>query len=99
MIEEDYMAVTQVVMVGGATRMPCVQRIVRNCTGIEPEFPVNPDEAVALGAAVRAGMNSGVVEGLHAVDPWPACFPYSRSTSESGARTPCWAPLAGALIT
>lgn len=74
LIDEEYMAVTQVVMVGGASRTPCVQRVVRHCTGIEPAFPINPDEAVALGAAVRAGMNEGLVEGLQAVDPWQAAL-------------------------
>ena len=41
-----------VILIGGATRMPCLQRLLRTLTGIEPKHSINPDEAVSLGAAV-----------------------------------------------
>jgi len=49
----EKIGIGKVVMVGGSTRIPAIQRFVRNVTGIEPQFPVNPDEAVALGAATQ----------------------------------------------
>ena len=50
----------KVVMVGGSTRIPAVQRFVKNVTGIDPQFPVNPDEAVALGAATQVSADDAV---------------------------------------
>src|SRR5260370_12506666 len=50
----------EVVLVGGSTRIPKVQEIVKNFFGKEPNKSVNPDEVVAIGAAVQAGVLSGV---------------------------------------
>ena len=60
--------ITQVVLVGAATRMPAVRALVRNITGIEPATHVDPEHCVALGAAVRAGMLLGQVEGVELAD-------------------------------
>ncbi|PKQ16362.1 MAG: molecular chaperone DnaK [Actinobacteria bacterium HGW-Actinobacteria-7] len=49
----------EVVMVGGSTRMPAVQELVKKMTGKDPHMGVNPDEVVALGAAIQAGVLSG----------------------------------------
>lgn len=49
----------EVILVGGSTRIPAVKRIVKEITGKEPNESVNPDEAVALGAAVQAGIIQG----------------------------------------
>jgi len=49
----------EVILVGGSTRMPAVQEIVKSITGKEPHMGVNPDEVVALGAAVQGGVLSG----------------------------------------
>ena len=49
----------EVVLVGGSTRMPMVQELVRQLTGKEPHKGVNPDEVVAIGAAVQAGVLGG----------------------------------------
>ncbi|GAA5534629.1 molecular chaperone DnaK [Deinococcus aluminii] len=51
--------IDEVILVGGSTRMPAVKRIVKEITGKEPNESVNPDEAVALGAAVQAGIIEG----------------------------------------
>ncbi|PYE56198.1 molecular chaperone DnaK [Deinococcus yavapaiensis] len=51
--------IDEVILVGGSTRVPAVKRIVRDLTGKEPNESVNPDEAVALGAAVQAGIIQG----------------------------------------
>ncbi|RME02401.1 MAG: molecular chaperone DnaK [Planctomycetota bacterium] len=51
--------IDSVVLVGGSTRMPCIQAFVKNFFGKEPERSVNPDEVVALGAAIQGGILSG----------------------------------------
>lgn len=61
----------EVVMVGGSTRMPMVQDLVRELTGKEPNRGVNPDEVVAIGAAVQAGVLGGEVEDLLLLDVTP----------------------------
>ena len=57
----DVGSIKDVVLVGGSTRIPRVQSLVRQLTGKEPNLTVNPDEVVALGAAVQAGVLSGEV--------------------------------------
>ena len=60
-------------LVGGATRMPAVGRFVKNMTGLRPEAPgrrVDPDEAVALGAALQAGILDGALPDLMVMDVW-----------------------------
>jgi molecular chaperone DnaK len=60
-----------VVLVGGATRMPIVQRFVRELFGREPDVSQNPDEAVALGATIQAGLLSGAMESVLLLDVTP----------------------------
>ena len=61
----------EVVLVGGATRMPMVQEKVRQLTGKEPNRSVNPDEVVALGAALQAGVLGGQVQDVLLLDVTP----------------------------
>jgi molecular chaperone DnaK len=61
----------EVVLVGGATRMPMVQELVRKLTGKEPNRSVNPDEVVAIGAALQAGVLTGEVSDVLLLDVTP----------------------------
>ncbi|MCX6017208.1 MAG: molecular chaperone DnaK [Chloroflexi bacterium] len=61
----------EVVLVGGATRMPMVQNLVRQLTGKEPNKSVNPDEVVAIGAAVQGGVLAGDVKDVLLLDVTP----------------------------
>ncbi len=61
----------EVVLVGGSTRMPMVQALVKELTGKEPNKSVNPDEVVALGAALQAGVLSGDVNDVLLLDVTP----------------------------
>ncbi len=63
--------VDEVVLVGGSTRIPRVQQIVRELFGKEPHKGVNPDEVVALGAAIQAGVLAGEVKDLLLLDVTP----------------------------
>ncbi|MFN3705128.1 MAG: molecular chaperone DnaK [Thermoflexales bacterium] len=63
--------VDEVVLVGGATRMPMVQSLVRQMIGKEPNKSVNPDEVVAVGAAVQAGVLAGEVKDVLLLDVTP----------------------------
>ena len=56
-----WLAPLQVILVGGSTRIPAVQAIVERIAGKKPNVTVNPDEVVALGAAVQAGVLAGEV--------------------------------------
>jgi molecular chaperone DnaK len=60
-----------VVLVGGATRMPMVQQLIRNLTSKEPHKGVNPDEVVAMGAAIQAGIISREVRDVLLLDVTP----------------------------
>ncbi len=60
-----------VVMVGGSTRIPAVQDLVRDMTGKDPHKGVNPDEVVAIGAAVQAGVLKGDVKDILLLDVTP----------------------------
>jgi len=64
-------AIDEVVLVGGATRMPVVQELVRQLTGKEPNKSVNPDEVVSIGAAIQAGVLSGEVNDVLLLDVTP----------------------------
>ncbi|HCG91726.1 MAG TPA: molecular chaperone DnaK [Dehalococcoidia bacterium] len=63
--------IDEVILVGGMTRMPSVQEKVKNIFGKEPNRSVNPDEAVALGAAVQAGVLAGEVDDIVLLDVTP----------------------------
>ncbi len=63
--------VDEVILVGGSTRMPAVQDLVKNMTGKQPNMSVNPDEVVADGAAVQGGVLTGDVEGILLLDVTP----------------------------
>ena len=63
--------VKEVILVGGSTRIPAVAQLVRSLTGKEPNVSVNPDEVVALGAAVQAGVLSGEVSDIVLLDVTP----------------------------
>jgi molecular chaperone DnaK len=68
MTEKD---LDQVILVGGATRMPMVQELVRRLTGKEPNKEVHPDEVVAVGAAIQAGVLAGTVREVVLLDVTP----------------------------
>jgi molecular chaperone DnaK len=61
----------EVVLVGGATRMPMIQDLVRELTGKDPHKGVNPDEVVAVGAAIQAGVLAGEVKDVVLLDVTP----------------------------
>jgi molecular chaperone DnaK len=63
--------INEVVMVGGMTRMPAVQEVVRRFFGKEPNKSVNPDEVVAVGAAIQAGVLAGEVKDILLLDVTP----------------------------
>ena len=63
--------IDEVVLVGGATRMPMVQQLVRNLIGSEPNQNVNPDEVVAVGAAIQAGILAGELKDVLLLDVTP----------------------------
>ena len=61
----------EVILVGGSTRIPAVRALVKELTGKEPNMSVNPDEVVALGAAVQAGVLGGEVSDIVLLDVTP----------------------------
>ena len=61
----------KVLLVGGSTRVPCVQEMVKKITGKEPDKGINPDECVAIGAAIQGGVLSGDVKDLVLLDVTP----------------------------
>jgi molecular chaperone DnaK len=63
--------IDHVVLVGGSTRMPAIQELVQNLTGKEPHKGVNPDEVVAVGAAIQAGVLKGEVKDVLLLDVTP----------------------------
>jgi molecular chaperone DnaK len=67
----DASRINEVVLVGGATRMPMVQELVRSLTNKEPHKGVNPDEVVAIGAAIQAGVLGGEVKDVLLLDVTP----------------------------
>jgi len=79
---------TEVVLVGGGTRMAAVPRLLRALTGIEPRRTIDPDEAVALGAAIQAGIMDGSIQGLEVLSPMQAAllrgFARKRLAEEQG---------------
>jgi molecular chaperone DnaK len=67
----DASKIDEVVLVGGQTRMPAIQKLVKDLFGKEPHKGVNPDEVVAIGAAVQAGVLAGDVKDLLLLDVTP----------------------------
>ena len=67
----DKKDINKVLLVGGSTRVPCVQALVKEELGIEPSKEINPDEAVAMGAAIQGGVLTGEVEDLVLLDVTP----------------------------
>ena len=63
--------IDEVILVGGSTRIPAVQNLVRSMTGKEPNQSVNPDEVVAVGAAIQAGILSGELKDVVLLDVTP----------------------------
>ena len=63
--------INEVVLVGGSSRIPAVQRLVKEYTGKEPNQSVNPDEVVAVGAAIQAGVLAGEVKDIVLLDVTP----------------------------
>ncbi len=63
--------IDEVVLIGGSTRIPAVQNLVKRLLGKEPNQSVNPDEVVVLGAAIHAGVSSGEITGIVLLDVTP----------------------------
>ncbi len=63
--------IDEVVLVGGSSRIPAVQKLVKDYTGKEPNQSVNPDEVVAVGAAIQAGVLAGEVKDIVLLDVTP----------------------------
>ncbi|MCS6970183.1 MAG: molecular chaperone DnaK [Planctomycetota bacterium] len=63
--------IDEVILVGGSTRMPCAQRMAKEIFGKEPKMNVNPDEVVAVGAAVQGGVLTGEVKDVLLLDVTP----------------------------
>jgi molecular chaperone DnaK len=67
----DIKDIDEVILVGGSTRIPAVQELVRQMTGKDPNRSVNPDEVVAVGAAIQAGVLGGEVKDVVLLDVTP----------------------------
>ncbi|CAL5348172.1 unnamed protein product [Camellia sinensis] len=67
----SYKNIDEVILVGGSTRIPAVQELIKKLSGKEPNVTVNPDEVVALGAAVQAGVLAGDVSDIVLLDVTP----------------------------
>ncbi len=63
--------ISEVILVGGQTRMPAIQRLVREFFGKEPHKGINPDEVVAIGAAIQAGVLAGEIKDILLLDVTP----------------------------
>jgi molecular chaperone DnaK len=70
-IKEAGVQIQQVLLVGGSTRIPLVQKMVKDITNLEPNKSVNPDEVVAVGAAIQAGVLGGEVQDVLLLDVTP----------------------------
>ena len=67
----DKSDIDEIVLVGGSTRIPAVQKLVESLTGKKPNQSVNPDEVVAIGAAVQAGILAGEIKDILLLDVTP----------------------------
>jgi molecular chaperone DnaK len=70
-VKGDKSKIQEVILVGGSSRIPCVQAQIKELIGLEPNKGVNPDEAVALGASVQAGIIAGSVKDIVLLDVTP----------------------------
>ena len=70
-VKGDKSKISQVILVGGSSRIPCVQAQIKELVGVEPNKGVNPDESVALGACVQGGILAGDVKGIVLLDVTP----------------------------
>lgn len=70
-IDDAGVKIGEVLLVGGMTRMPCVQKKIGEIFGVEPSKGVNPDEAVAIGAAIQGGVLQGDVKDILLLDVTP----------------------------
>ncbi len=84
----DASKINEVVLVGGQTRMPKIQQLVKELFGREPHKGVNPDEVVAIGAAVQAGVLSGDVKDLLLLDVTPLTLAIETMGSVATAMIP-----------
>jgi molecular chaperone DnaK len=67
----DKSVINEVVLVGGSTRIPAIQQLVESLTGKKPNKSVNPDEVVAIGAAIQAGILAGEITDILLLDVTP----------------------------
>merc|ERR1712007_402644 len=67
----DKSDINEVVLVGGSTRIPAIQNLVESLTGKKPNQSVNPDEVVAIGAAIQAGILAGEIKDILLLDVTP----------------------------
>jgi molecular chaperone DnaK len=67
----DKSEINEIVLVGGSTRIPAIQQLVESLTGKKPNQSVNPDEVVAIGAAIQAGILAGEVKDILLLDVTP----------------------------
>ena len=84
----DASKIDEVVLVGGQTRMPAIQELVKKLFGKEPHKGVNPDEVVAIGAAVQAGVLAGDVKDLLLLDVTPLTLAIETMGGVSTAMIP-----------
>jgi molecular chaperone DnaK len=84
----DASKVNEVILVGGQTRMPAIQELVKKLFGKEPHKGVNPDEVVAIGAAVQAGVLAGDVKDLLLLDVTPLTLSIETMGSVATAMIP-----------
>ena len=68
--------INKVVLVGGSTRIPAVQEAVKRITGKEADKGINPDECVAIGAAIQGGVLAGDVQDVLLLDVTPLSLRY-----------------------
>lgn len=93
--EVDVKDVNQVILVGGSTRMPAINDLVKDLTGKDPNRTVNPDEVVALGACLQGGIKTGEVKEMVLIDVTSLTLGVSASGGmmvpliEKGTAMPC----------
>jgi molecular chaperone DnaK (HSP70) len=68
------LSIDNVILVGGATRMPCIVNLVRTITQKDPQRFINPDEAVCLGAGIVSGILDGCIDDMQIVNPFQAAL-------------------------